>query len=281
MSEARTRQGLLKAVLFDLGGTLVSYGSGEDVGRPVVSGVEPLIREGLEGAYRYLKEKMSPLPHFEKFSSRLTRRLKWGYFLSRLSSRELDASNITMKCLEGWGISLSPEEFEGFVEAWYHPFSLRARLVDGAEEVVAALRGKGYRLGIVSNTLWPGKVLERDLARLGLRSAFVEDPEPSRREVLVFSSDFGYRKPSPKIFRHALSQMRVEAHEAVFVGDSLKTDVLAAMAVGMKAVLIETCPRAQSLPPKAPLPYVHIEHLRQLPRAIEALASCAGGEGVC
>ncbi|WP_235855572.1 HAD family hydrolase [Methanofollis fontis] len=43
--------------------------------------------------------------------------------------------------------------------------------------------------------------------------------------VVVFSSDLGYKKPEPRIFRHALSRLSVYPGSALFIGDSYRNDI--------------------------------------------------------
>jgi FMN phosphatase YigB (HAD superfamily) len=76
-----------------------------------------------------------------------------------------------------------------------------------------------------------------------------------RFDVIVDSHLVGFSKPDPAIFRHALGLLGVEAHEAVFVGDSYAHDALAARAAGLAAVLLDpldlhpeaVCPRIRAL----------------------------------
>ena len=47
-------------------------------------------------------------------------------------------------------------------------------------------------------------------------------------------------KPSPECFRQTLQGMRLEAERAAMIGDDIKSDVMAAKAVGMTGVLVKT-----------------------------------------
>jgi FMN phosphatase YigB (HAD superfamily) len=67
----------------------------------------------------------------------------------------------------------------------------------------------------------------------------------------VSSSEHGYMKPHPSIFRAALQLMDIPASEAVMVGDSVRQDVEGALGIGMRAVLLwrgdEPHPREREL----------------------------------
>jgi putative hydrolase of the HAD superfamily len=56
-------------------------------------------------------------------------------------------------------------------------------------------------------------------------------------DALVVSSEVGWEKPHPAIFREALHRLDVDAKETVFVGDMAWPDIKGAQALGMKAVL--------------------------------------------
>jgi putative hydrolase of the HAD superfamily len=68
------------------------------------------------------------------------------------------------------------------------------------------------------------------LSELGLAAAV---------DAVVVSAEVGAVKPDPAIYRAALDQLRVEAPRALFVGDSLETDVDGARAAGLRALLLD------------------------------------------
>ena len=86
--------------------------------------------------------------------------------------------------------------------------------------------GRSFRLGVVSNS--DGRV-EAALEAAGLLDCF---------EVVVDSGLLGVEKPDPAIFHAALERLRVEPHEALYVGDLYHVDVVGARAAGMDAVLL-------------------------------------------
>ena len=54
-------------------------------------------------------------------------------------------------------------------------------------------------------------------------------------DVLVWSYQLGVAKPDPKLYRHTLSELGVEAEETLFIDDKLP-NIEAARALGMKAI---------------------------------------------
>jgi putative hydrolase of the HAD superfamily len=101
-------------------------------------------------------------------------------------------------------------------------------LVPGALEVVLALRERGYRIGLISNTgRTPGYALREILDRLGLAASI---------EVMIFSNEHGVCKPNPSIFATLRDALDVAYEEMMFVGDNLYVDVYGAQRLGMTGV---------------------------------------------
>ena len=99
-------------------------------------------------------------------------------------------------------------------------------LYDDVKAAFVELYAAGYRIGLISNT-------HRCLA--SFQNHFELEPYVA---AAVSSSDHGYLKPHPSIFRAALELMGVPASSGVMVGDSLAHDIAGARRVGMAAVLL-------------------------------------------
>lgn len=99
-------------------------------------------------------------------------------------------------------------------------------LYPDVRETLRQLKASGFRLGLISNSHRPLETFDEHFDLHGLIS------------VRVSSSDHGYLKPHPSIFRWALDLMEVTPDAAVMVGDSLGHDVLGARAIGMHSILL-------------------------------------------
>ena len=98
-----------------------------------------------------------------------------------------------------------------------------------AAPTLAALRHRGLRIGLLSNTHWPRAFHERFLERDGLAQLI---------DARLYTSEMAYQKPHPDAFAAALKALRVDdPGRAVFVGDRPWDDVSGAKAAGMRAVL--------------------------------------------
>ena len=96
-------------------------------------------------------------------------------------------------------------------------------------ETLAAMRAAGVRMGIVCDVGLPaGTVLRQRLEGLGLLSYF---------DAWAFSDETGWFKPAAQAFAPALDGLGIEDPSLVaHVGDSKRTDIAGALALGMTAV---------------------------------------------
>jgi HAD superfamily hydrolase (TIGR01549 family) len=101
----------------------------------------------------------------------------------------------------------------------------------GAVELLHGLRDRGYRVGVISNTVGePGGFLRPTLESMGF-DRYVE--------TYVFSDEHPWTKPSPEIFRFALSQLEEEPSSAVHVGDGW-SDIEGARRTGYRGAVLFT-----------------------------------------
>ncbi len=98
-----------------------------------------------------------------------------------------------------------------------------------AAPTLSALRERGLRIGLLSNTHWPRPFLERFLDRDGLADLI---------DARLYTSEMAFQKPHPTAFRAALDALGVDdPSTAVFVGDRPWDDISGATSVGMRTVL--------------------------------------------
>ena len=99
-----------------------------------------------------------------------------------------------------------------------------------AVPLLAGLRQRGLRVGVLSNTVWTREYHERVFARDGVLEHL---------DGAVYSSEIAHVKPHPAAFAAALTAVGVDdPRRAVFVGDRLFDDVYGAARVGMRTVLV-------------------------------------------
>ncbi len=209
----------IEGILFDLGDTLIDFGPIDTI---------EIFEQGARSTYEYLRELGEPVPPFGQYHRGQLRAIRLAYLVSRVTRREFNSADILGRLSLGWGQQLSPAQLEHLTWLWYKPLHDRATVEPGLPDVLAGLRDRGVRLGIISNTFIPGHILDRHLDEEGLLDFF-----PDR----IYSCDVRYRKPNGRIFRLALEQLDLTASATLFVGDTLTADILGANRAGLISVL--------------------------------------------
>ncbi|CAN5816060.1 HAD family hydrolase [soil metagenome] len=95
----------------------------------------------------------------------------------------------------------------------------------GLHNMLQILRAQGYQLGLITN----GRTTfqRQTIQALGITDYFA---------TILISEAENIRKPAPEIFQRALSHLGVHAYEAVFVGDDPEADIRGAQKVGMQSI---------------------------------------------
>lgn len=133
------------------------------------------------------------------------------------------------------------------------------QLLPGVAETIPALAEAGYKLGLISDTsLTPGRILRGFLEKDGLLQCFT---------MLTFSDETGYPKPDRRMFEGTLAGLGATAAEAAHIGDTPRTDIAGAKAVGMVAI---RCAGAVDHPEPPEADFVIRDH-RELPGILERL----------
>jgi putative hydrolase of the HAD superfamily len=192
---------VLQAVLFDWGGTLAQW-----------EWDDALLDAGHAAGLRALGRDADP---------RMTARFREAYLPLVEQS---DYPTLVRELLREHGIDAGDDDLRRFLAAEHEAWQPAHALASTTHALLDTLRDRGLRLGLVSNAFDPPELLRADLERLGVAE---------RLDAAVFSSEVGHRKPEPEIFRRALAALGVEPEVALFVGDTLATDIAGAAAVGM------------------------------------------------
>lgn len=152
------------------------------------------------------------------------------------------------------------QEFEQTVTAMEDALHLAPpALLPGAKETVPALAAAGYRLGIISDTsLTPGRVLREFLKKDGLLDCF---------STLTFSDETGFPKPDSRMFEITLAGLGSEPSESAHIGDTPRTDIAGAQALGMATI---RCAATADHPEPPEADFVITDH-RQLLTVLEQL----------
>ncbi|WP_245895851.1 HAD family hydrolase [Deinococcus irradiatisoli] len=120
-------------------------------------------------------------------------------------------------------LSLTGAQGEALVAEF--PYQAFMKPAPGARRVLTALRDRGLKIGVLSNTLpniWP------TLEAIGVADLV---------DVALSSCALGIHKPAPDVFRLAARALELACDEVLFLDDKLE-NVEAAREVGMRAALV-------------------------------------------
>ena len=124
------------------------------------------------------------------------------------------------------GVTVTEALLASYFEAWEPHTYTDPEVIPLLRE----LRGRGIRVGVLSNTMWPRSAHER---------VFLRDDVLHLLDGAVYSSEIPWAKPHPEAFRAAMAAIGVtDPASCVFVGDRPYDDIHGAKTAGMRAVLI-------------------------------------------
>lgn len=180
-------------------------------------------------AHARLAEDGLSLPSADVYARTLYRRLVRAYLGSKVTRREAPLRPVLAGVHRRLGIPMDGETMDRLMSAVADAIDPYVTTEPGAAQMARELTEAGYRLGIVSNTMFDAPQLDDDLAKHGLLPYF---------PVRVYSSETGHMKPSRAIFRIALERIGAPGEKTMFVGDRMDNDIRGAARMGMTTVLL-------------------------------------------
>ncbi|HEV2234285.1 MAG TPA: HAD family hydrolase [Terriglobia bacterium] len=206
----------LRAIFFDAGNTLV-YPRCEELAGDLAAHGFPATVEDFFAAERAGKSKLDEWlwPQIRKGEvPRTIDQYYWGEYLHALMDR-----------------IGAPEDARGAlmlrVANGFRDIKLWSRVLPETPAYLENLRGRGYFLGVISNSIG---TIEEQLGRVDLLRYF---------HTVLDSAIVGIEKPHPEIFRQANERAGAAPSETIFIGDTHSTDVGGAQLAGIHGVLID------------------------------------------
>ncbi|MBI5301722.1 MAG: HAD-IA family hydrolase [Chloroflexi bacterium] len=225
----------IRAVVFDLGGTLENVYYDDLLRLNATPGLRAILAKhdldpGLNDAdlYGIVKTGMN------KYG-------KWRAETNQELTPERVFSEFVFTALPQERVAAIGEEIAFY---WDTQFSKRTVRPE-TRAALAALRAKGFRLGVISNIV-SRQLVPHNLAAYGIWNFF---------EVVLTSCEFGWRKPSPRIFLEMTRRLELEPRECAYVGDTVSRDVVGAhragygLAIQIKSFLTTQADRASDVEP--------------------------------
>ena len=150
------------------------------------------------------------------------------------------------------GVDVPPSALDAAAEAYLDAWAPHIEHDAEAAPTLEALRERGLRTAMLSNTHWPRHFHERFLRRDGLDSLL---------DARLYTCELDYMKPHPSVFGAALAAIGVaDPSRALFVGDRPWDDIFGAQRAGLR-----TAQRTNPLVPSHDVrPDIEITRLPQL-----------------
>jgi len=190
---------MIKAVLFDLDGTLLNR--------------DESIKGFVNHQYERLKKWVGHIPK-DKYITRFIELDKRGYVwkdkVYQQLIQEFDISKMTL---------------EDLLQDYISEFRFNCVPFDNLIQMLEDLKSKNVLLGMITNGY--GQFQMDNIKALGIERYF---------DVILVSEWEGIKKPDPEIFKKALEKLDVPPEQSIFVGDHPKNDVKAAQSIGMKGI---------------------------------------------
>jgi putative hydrolase of the HAD superfamily len=190
-----------KAVIFDLFHTLTSLESTGSIG----PGTSQLLGVSREEWNEQLMEKSR----------------------ERLTGEARDAVSIIRNMAHAIDPSISEDVIEKATMNRIERF--RSALITIPEttiDVLRMLKERKHKLGLISNA---------DVSEV---IAWRDSPISHLFDSVIFSCEVGFVKPEREIYEISMKQLRVEAHECLFIGDGGSMELKGAQDVGMSTILM-------------------------------------------
>ncbi|MEE8263507.1 MAG: HAD family hydrolase [Gammaproteobacteria bacterium] len=127
----------------------------------------------------------------------------------------------------------------------------------GVREALQLLYAYGLIVGCISNTVFSGPVLYKELQHHQLADSV---------RFLISSADVAIRKPAPEIFLTGVSNLRLKPSEVWFVGDTWAADIEGATEAGLFPVWLSHT--RESTRPH--VPHAHAASWREVSRLVTA-----------
>jgi len=198
----------VKAVLFDLGGTLVKTTEIPHVLKRILKqcGISRSLEEITQA--RAKAEKGLNFQDLTKLLDEFW--IKWNYHIlnnlqAKSNTRRL-AKFVTTHWWDYSDISLYPD----------------------AEKTLPILKEKGLKIGLVTNGLQSD--VDKILPKVSLQNFF---------DTIVVIDTLRKMKPDVEVFHHALQKLKTTPSQAIFIGDEIEADYKGAKRAGLTTYLID------------------------------------------
>lgn len=254
----------VRAVIFDLDETLIEEETSNDASA-MAAGEIALARHGVDRvalltALRKRSRELflaGPMIDYCRDIGISAREALWGSFIGDDSSLVQLRQWMPAYRLRSWAAALAElgiddQALAAELAEFFANDRSRRHVVFAESEQVLHLLKKNFRLGLITNGAPDIQGTKIDGSNLA-----------SFFDTIIISGEHGFGKPDLRIFQLALQRLKVAAHEAVMIGDSINRDVGGARDAGIRSIWINRYKR--TIADSQPVPDIELTDLRELP----------------
>ncbi|MGD6943948.1 HAD family hydrolase [Cytobacillus gottheilii] len=190
---------MIKAVLFDLDGTLLNR--------------DESVKWFIQIQYDRLNKSLGHIPkerYIRRFIELDHRGYVWKDKVYQQVVSEFEITDIT---------------WEELLQDYLTHFKNHCIAFPNLIRMLAELKTKNLALGLITNGR--GQFQMDNIEALGIRDYF---------NTILISEWEGIKKPDSQLFKRALHELNVSPNESIFVGDHPDNDIIAAQNIGMKGI---------------------------------------------
>jgi putative hydrolase of the HAD superfamily len=236
-----------RAVIFDLGGTLVHWPDWEN-------GADGKWAASYDHLVTQFADRRWPSRDAYVMAMRESEREHWR----RVDTEHWSGppTGLVREGFDRLGVPVSGAELLGAMDGYARAIAGWSTVDPDAIPTITLLRERGYRLGVLSNTWWAADWHNADLATHGLASLI---------DAIVYTSDLPYSKPHRTVFQEVAKRLDVMPAECVMIGDRMVDDVSGALEVGMRGVWRRN---ESGFPSSIAVPTAEVTRLAELPELL-------------
>lgn len=213
----------IEAIVFDMDDTLIDWSE------PAMDWVT-FTRKKLANIHRYLTDAGHDPPPLELIHKAVTAELRTRWAEARENWSGVSFVEVLQASFAALGFDLAGIDAEELLRAYNWAPMPGVAPYEDAIPALKALRRRGYKIGLITNSSLPMWMRDVELAHYNLLDYI---------HVRLTSGDVGYIKPHPAIYQKMLQLLDASPERSLFVGDWPEHDIAGANNAGMISVLLD------------------------------------------